>query len=77
MGPFPTFLVFHVVRPVATVRVQVEPDPEPTLEFGTVADTTHANFPQNLPTPGDTTQSKRQRSFDSPQPKNWLPSLGI
>jgi len=33
--------VFRVVRPVATVRFQVEPDPEPTREFGPVANTTH------------------------------------
>jgi hypothetical protein len=38
-APFPTVWVFRVVRPVATVRVRVEPDPEPTREFGPVANT--------------------------------------
>jgi len=27
-------LVFHVVRPVATVRFQLDPEPEPTPKFG-------------------------------------------
>jgi len=31
--------VFRVVRPVATVRVRVEPDLEPTRHFGPVANT--------------------------------------
>jgi len=31
--------VFRVVRPVATVRFRVEPNPEPTREFGPVANT--------------------------------------
>jgi len=39
-GPFPTVRVFGVVRPVATVRFRVEPDPEPTRDFGPVANTT-------------------------------------
>jgi len=39
--PIPTVRVFRVVKPVATVRVRVEPDPEPTREFGTVANTKH------------------------------------
>jgi len=38
-APFPTVRVFRVVRPVATVRVRVEPDPEPTGQFGPVANT--------------------------------------
>jgi len=38
-GPFPMGRVFRVVRPVATVRFRVEPDPEPTREFGPVANT--------------------------------------
>jgi hypothetical protein len=38
-GPFPVGRVFRVVRPVATVRFRVEPDPEPTREFGPVANT--------------------------------------
>jgi hypothetical protein len=37
--PFPMVRVFHVVRPVATVRVPVEPHPEPTRKFGPVANT--------------------------------------
>jgi len=39
-GPIPTVRVFRVVKPVAKVRVRVEPDPEPTRAFGTVANTT-------------------------------------
>ena len=39
-GPFPMGRVFRVVRPVATVRFQVEPEPEPTREFELVANTT-------------------------------------
>ena len=39
-GLFPTSWVFRVIRPVATVRFQVEPDPEPTRQFGPVANTT-------------------------------------
>jgi hypothetical protein len=31
--------VFHVVRPVATVRVRVKPYPQLALEFGPVANT--------------------------------------
>ena len=38
-APFPTVRVFRVVRPVATVRIRVEPDPEPTRQFGPVANT--------------------------------------
>jgi len=38
-GPIPRVRVFCVVKPVATVRVLVEPDPELTREFGTVANT--------------------------------------
>jgi len=38
-APFPTVRVFRVVRPVATVRFRVEPNPEPTPEFGPVANT--------------------------------------
>jgi len=36
---------------------------------------TRSNFPENLPTPGDRKQIKRQRSFDSQQPKKlaYLP----
>ena len=39
-GPFPTVKVFRVVRPVAKVQFQVEPDLEPTRQFGPVANTT-------------------------------------
>jgi len=39
IGPFPLGQVFRVVRPVATVRFHVEPEPEPTREFGPVANT--------------------------------------
>jgi len=38
-GPFPMGWVCRVVRPVARVRFQVEPEPEPTREFGPVAHT--------------------------------------
>jgi hypothetical protein len=38
-APFPRVQVFHLVRPVATVRFHVEPNPEPTREFGPVANT--------------------------------------
>jgi hypothetical protein len=38
-GPFPMVRVFHEVRPVATVGFRVEPYPEPTREFGPVANT--------------------------------------
>ena len=38
-APFPTVRVFRVVRPIATVCVQVEPDPELTRQFGLVANT--------------------------------------
>jgi len=41
-APFPTVQVFRVVRPVATVRVRVEQDPEPTRQFGPVANTIYA-----------------------------------
>jgi hypothetical protein len=40
-APFPTVQVIRVVRPVAKVRFRVEPNPEPTREFGPVANTTH------------------------------------
>ena len=43
-SPFPTALVFHVVRPVAMVRCRLEPDPEPTRQFGPVANTTHVTL---------------------------------
>jgi hypothetical protein len=36
-GPFPVARVFRVVRPIATVQIQVEPDPQPTRDFGPVA----------------------------------------
>jgi len=39
-GPFPVSRVFCVVKPVATVRLRVEPEPEPTREFGPIAITT-------------------------------------
>jgi len=35
-GPFPMGRVFRVVRRGATVRFQVEPEPEPTREFGPI-----------------------------------------
>ena len=40
-GPFPVGLVFGVVRSIAMVRFRVEPEPEPTREFGPVANTTN------------------------------------
>jgi hypothetical protein len=40
-----TVRVFGVVRPVATVRFRVEPYPEPTREFGPVANTSVAAAP--------------------------------
>jgi len=36
---YPTGLVFRVISPVATVQFLVEPKPEPTREFGLVANT--------------------------------------
>jgi len=36
-GPFPVGRVFHVVRTVATVQCRVEPEQEPTRDFGPVA----------------------------------------
>jgi len=38
-APFPTVRVLSVVRPVATVRFWVEPNPELTGEFGPIANT--------------------------------------
>jgi hypothetical protein len=38
-APFPTGRVFRVVRPVATVRFRVEPNPELTPEIAPVANT--------------------------------------
>ena len=38
-SPFPKVQVFHVVRAVATVRFRVEPEPQPTHEFGPIAKT--------------------------------------
>jgi len=43
-APFPTVRVFRVVRPVATFRFRVESNPEPTREFGPVANTTYTLF---------------------------------
>jgi hypothetical protein len=40
-GPMATVRDFGVVRPVATVRIRVEPYPEPTGEFGPVAITSY------------------------------------
>jgi len=45
-GPMATVRVFGVVRPVATVRFRVEPYPEPTREFGPVANTSKAPAPK-------------------------------
>jgi hypothetical protein len=50
-APFPTVWVFRVVRPVATVRFWVEPNPEPTREFGPVADTTVGEAVAGIPLP--------------------------
>jgi uncharacterized phage-associated protein len=36
--------VFRVGRPVATVRVQVDPYPVPAWEFGPVANTIYGKF---------------------------------
>jgi hypothetical protein len=35
-GPFPEHRVFHAVRPISTVQMQVELEPEPTRHFGPV-----------------------------------------
>jgi hypothetical protein len=40
-GQFPVRGVFRMVRPAATVRFRVETDPEPTWEFGPVANTSY------------------------------------
>jgi hypothetical protein len=45
-GPFPVGRVFRVVRTVAMVRIWVEPEPEPTWEFGPVANTWLEYSPQ-------------------------------
>ena len=37
--PFPTVRVIQVVRPVVTVRFWFEPHPEPSRQFGPVANT--------------------------------------
>jgi len=47
-GPIPTVWVFHVEKPVATVWVQVEPDPEMRREFVTVANTTYTKYWKQL-----------------------------
>jgi len=39
--PDPMVQVFRMVRQVATVRFRVEPYPEPTRQFGPVANTTY------------------------------------
>jgi acyl dehydratase len=44
-GPIPTVQVLRVVKPGATIQVWVEPDSEPTREFGTVANTRVVNRP--------------------------------
>jgi hypothetical protein len=59
-APFPTVRVFRVVRPVATVRFRVEPNPEPTREFGPVANTTRTCQPASFAGFGYT------RRFQSP-----------
>jgi hypothetical protein len=47
-SPFPVGRVFRMVRPVATVRFRVEPEPEPTREFEPVANTSQ-NWTRNRP----------------------------
>jgi len=42
--PFLMGRVFRVVRPVATVRFWVEPEPKPTREFGPVANTNQDEY---------------------------------
>jgi len=62
-APFPTVWVFCVVRPVATVRVRVEPDPEPIRPFGPIANTRSkvvptvqpSNTATNMPSGGNST----------------------
>jgi len=44
-APFPTVRVLCVVKPIAMVRFRMEPNPELTLEFGPVANT---SFRRNL-----------------------------
>jgi len=43
-GTFPMGRVFHVVRPVATVRFRVEPFPQPAREFGPIANSSHVQL---------------------------------
>jgi hypothetical protein len=38
-GPFPVGRVFRGVRPIAMIRFRVEPELEPTREFGLIANT--------------------------------------
>jgi len=47
-APFPTVQVFRVVRPVATVRIWVDPDPDPTRQFGPVARTAPGDAAESL-----------------------------
>ena len=42
-APVPTVRVFSAVRPVATDQVRVEPDTEPTWQFGPIANTRYIN----------------------------------
>jgi hypothetical protein len=48
-APFPTVRVFRVVRPVATVRFRVEPNPEPIREFGPDANTKYRSGIVRMP----------------------------
>jgi hypothetical protein len=47
-APCRTVRVFRVVRPIARVQFQVEPNPEPTREFGPVAITRVEDPPQRF-----------------------------
>jgi hypothetical protein len=55
-GPFPVGRVFRGVRPVATVRFRVEPEPEPTREIGPVANTSPGNPPASRVLTGGSVQ---------------------
>jgi hypothetical protein len=48
-GPFQMVRVFRVVRPIATFKFLVEPDPEPTWQFGPVTYTTNYQSPVFIP----------------------------
>jgi len=75
-GPFPVGRVFRVVRPVATVQFRVEPQPEPTREFGPVANTIHAILFCSESCDCNKDQYDRRNAFSLWNPMNhWCESM--